>query len=203
MTLTGKPSNAAPTSWATSSNGSYLPGGKIALPESPRTSTRQPEATLQPRAPTLFKPARALLSPCLHNTSSARSLPSPGPASARPAASPWGPGRQGTTLPTLPLGHLRVGWDFPGVPVGENPLCRLPWWSSGWESACWCKGHMFNPWSGRIPRLRASKPAYNYWAHVLPLQRLACLEPVLHKRSLCTATREQPPLTTTRESLVQ
>ena len=28
---------------------------------------------------------------------------------------------------------------------------RLPWWSSGWESTCQCKGHGFNPWSGRIP----------------------------------------------------
>ena len=28
----------------------------------------------------------------------------------------------------------------------------LPWWRSGWESACRCRGHGFEPWSGRIPR---------------------------------------------------
>ena len=28
----------------------------------------------------------------------------------------------------------------------------LPWWRSGWESACWCGGRGFEPWSGRIPR---------------------------------------------------
>ena len=28
----------------------------------------------------------------------------------------------------------------------------LPWWRSGWESACQCRGHGFGPWSGRIPR---------------------------------------------------
>ena len=28
----------------------------------------------------------------------------------------------------------------------------LPWWRSGWESACQCGGHGFEPWSGRIPR---------------------------------------------------
>ena len=27
----------------------------------------------------------------------------------------------------------------------------LPWWRSGWESACQCRGHGFEPWSGRIP----------------------------------------------------
>ena len=27
----------------------------------------------------------------------------------------------------------------------------LPWWCSGWESACQCRGHRFEPWSGKIP----------------------------------------------------
>ena len=27
----------------------------------------------------------------------------------------------------------------------------LPWWRSDWESACQCRGHGFEPWSGRIP----------------------------------------------------
>ena len=27
----------------------------------------------------------------------------------------------------------------------------LPWWHSGWESACQCRGRGFRPWSGRIP----------------------------------------------------
>ena len=30
-------------------------------------------------------------------------------------------------------------------------LKGLPWWCSGWESACQCRGHGFEPWSGRIP----------------------------------------------------
>ena len=28
---------------------------------------------------------------------------------------------------------------------------RLPWWSSGKDSACEHRGHRFNPWSGKIP----------------------------------------------------
>jgi len=27
----------------------------------------------------------------------------------------------------------------------------LPWWSSGEEFACRCRGHGFDPWSGKIP----------------------------------------------------
>ena len=27
----------------------------------------------------------------------------------------------------------------------------LPWWRSGWESACQCRRHGFEPWSGNIP----------------------------------------------------
>ena len=26
-----------------------------------------------------------------------------------------------------------------------------PWGRSGWESACQCRGHGFEPWSGKIP----------------------------------------------------
>ena len=34
----------------------------------------------------------------------------------------------------------------------DNQQCwwGLPWWPSGWESACQCGGHGFGPWSGRI-----------------------------------------------------
>ena len=40
----------------------------------------------------------------------------------------------------------------------------LPWWRSGWESACQCRGHRFDPWAGRIPTCRgAAKPVcHNY-----------------------------------------
>ena len=28
---------------------------------------------------------------------------------------------------------------------------RLPWWHSGYESACQCRGHRFDPWPRKIP----------------------------------------------------
>ena len=39
----------------------------------------------------------------------------------------------------------------PGVFKSKMELIGLPWCSSGKESACQCKKHRFNPWSGRIP----------------------------------------------------
>ena len=54
-------------------------------------------------------------------------------------------------------------------------LMGLPWWSSGWESACECRGHGFNPWSGKIPRVAEpwSPPmCHNCWSPLAP-------EPVL------------------------
>ena len=45
-----------------------------------------------------------------------------------------------------------------GIPEGEerekgikNACEGLPWWRSGWESACQCREHGFEPWSGKIP----------------------------------------------------
>ena len=76
----------------------------------------------------------------------------------------------------------------------------LPWWHSGWESACQCRGHRFEPWSGRIqhaaewlgPWATTTEPAH--------------LEPVLHNRRGRDSERpvhcdeEWPPLAPTRES---
>ena len=34
----------------------------------------------------------------------------------------------------------------------EGHRARTPLVVSGWESACWCRGHGLDPWSGKIPR---------------------------------------------------
>ena len=49
----------------------------------------------------------------------------------------------------------------------------LPWWRSGWESACQCRGHGFEPWSGKIPHATellslcattTELACHNYWS---------------------------------------
>ena len=49
----------------------------------------------------------------------------------------------------------------------------LPWWRSGWESACQCRGHGFGSWSGRIPH---AAERLGPWATTTEPARL---EPVL------------------------
>ena len=109
----------------------------------------------------------------------------------------------------------------------ENKPRGLPWWCSGWESTWHCRGHGFEPWSGRIPHAAeqlspcatATEPAlwspratttelacHNYWAREPRLLRPARLEPVLRNKRSHRSERpahhnkEWPPLAATRES---
>ena len=76
----------------------------------------------------------------------------------------------------------------------------LPWWCSGWESACQCRGHGFEPWSGKIPH---TAEQLGPWATITEPARL---EPVLRNKRGRDSERpvhrngEWPPLATTRES---
>ena len=76
----------------------------------------------------------------------------------------------------------------------------LPWWHSGWESACQCRGHGFEPWSGKIPH---AAEHLGPWATITEPVRL---EPVLRNKRGRGSERpahrdeEWPPLAATRES---
>ena len=76
----------------------------------------------------------------------------------------------------------------------------LPWWRSGWESACQRRGHGFEPWSGRVPH---AAERLGPWATITEPARL---EPVLRNKRGRDSERpahrdeEWPPLATTRES---
>ena len=76
----------------------------------------------------------------------------------------------------------------------------LLWWRSGWESTCQCRGHGFEPWSGKIPH---ATEQLGPWATATEPVRL---EPVLCNKRGRDSERpthcdeEWPPLATTRES---
>ena len=67
------------------------------------------------------------------------------------------------------------------------------------------QGHGFDPWSEKIPHaLRHNywvwalqPPRHNYWAHV-PYSLCSAMREAMATRSLCTATKSSPPLTTTK-----
>ena len=82
----------------------------------------------------------------------------------------------------------------------NNYHIGLPWWCSGWESACQCRGHGFEPWSGKIPH---AAEQLGPWATIPEPARL---EPLLRNKRRRDNERpahrdeEWPPLATTRES---
>ena len=75
----------------------------------------------------------------------------------------------------------------------------LPWWRSGWESACQCRAHGFEPWSGRIPH---AAERLGPWATIAEPARL---EPVLHNKrgrdgeGAAHRDEEWPPFAAARE----
>ena len=75
----------------------------------------------------------------------------------------------------------------------------FPWWHSGWESACQCRGHGFEPWSGRIPH---ATEQLGPWATTTEPARL---EPVPRNKRGRNSERpahgdeEWPPLAATGE----
>ena len=81
----------------------------------------------------------------------------------------------------------------------KNDGVGLPWWRSGWESACQCRGHGVEPWSGRIPR---AVEQLGPWATIAEPARL---EPVLRNKRGHDGERpahrdeEWPPLAATGE----
>ena len=83
-------------------------------------------------------------------------------------------------------------------PQKENE--GLPWWRSGWESACQFRGHGFEPWSGKIPH---ATEQLGPWATITEPARL---DPVLRNKRGRDSERpvqrdeEWSPLAATRES---
>ena len=97
--------------------------------------------------------------------------------------------------------HGSQPWLHTGTNQGNIKIIPgLPWWHSGWESACQCRGHGFEPWSGKIPH---AVERLSLWATVAEPARL---EPVLRNGRGHDSERpahsdeEWPPLAATRES---
>ena len=88
---------------------------------------------------------------------------------------------------------------LPSVQCFKSYWFGLPWWHNGWESACQCRGHGFEPWSGNIPH---ATEQLGPWATTTEPARL---EPVLCNKRGRDSERpahhdeEWPPLAATRE----
>ena len=110
-------------------------------------------------------------------------------------------GERGWDQNNLGLIRKEVSLDLPNFSLKWRELIRIdmnkispslgfPWWFSGGESTCQCRGNRFYPSSGKIPRAMEQ---------LSPSAMTA--EPVLcRERGSC---REKPLLPTTRETWVQ
>ena len=79
--------------------------------------------------------------------------------------------REGVQIHTASMKNVRV----------ENKVPGLPWWRSGWESACQCRGHGFEPWSRRIPHAAEQlSPCATATEPVLWSPRATTTEPACH-----------------------
>ena len=76
----------------------------------------------------------------------------------------------------------------------------FPWWLGRKEYVCQCRGHSFDPWSGKNPTCQGAARSLR-WKLLKP----ARLEPVFYKRCHCLrsphiTSGKEPPRSATRES---
>ncbi|KAJ8786649.1 hypothetical protein J1605_006138 [Eschrichtius robustus] len=107
-------------------------------------------------------PALSIQAESIHHHGQKQLLPQPEPEQTPPPETKMSqpeeavlPEAQESVLP--PLHHVAMTpiLDFNGSPKYSER--GLPWWCSGCESACQCRGHGFDPWSGKIPHAGATK----------------------------------------------
>ena len=69
----------------------------------------------------------------------------------------------------------------------------LPWWLSGYESACQCRGHRFDPWRGTIPhaaeQLILSATLLNPAATIEPKTQYSAIREATTMRSSYTSMK--------------
>ena len=73
----------------------------------------------------------------------------------------------------------------------------LPWWRSGWESACQCRGHGFEPWSGRIPHAAEQLGPWATTAEPVRLEPVLCNKRGRDSERPVHCDEEWPPLAAT------
>ena len=117
-------------------------------------------------------------------------------------------------FPMAPGNEVEVGRSHILKDLGElNKIRRkkekerkqrgLPWWLSGEESACQCRRHRFNPWSGRIPYTEEQLSPWATTTEPMIQSPWAATTEAFMPWSPCSKTREasamRSPHTVTRE----
>ena len=85
----------------------------------------------------------------------------------------------------------------------SNISKALPWWHSGQESACQCRGHGFDPSSGEIPHTTGQLSPSTTTTEPTLQSLCSAIREATTVRSLRAATREKSPLAATRQKPTQ
>ena len=68
----------------------------------------------------------------------------------------------------------------------------ISWWFSGWESACQCRGHGFDPWLGKIPYAMGQLSLSATTTMPMHLEPCSTTREASAMKSLCTAMKSSP-----------
>ena len=68
----------------------------------------------------------------------------------------------------------------------------ISWWFSGWESACQCRGHGFDPWLGKIPYAMGQLSLSATTTMPMHLEPCSTTREASAMNSLCTAMKSSP-----------
>ena len=74
---------------------------------------------------------------------------------------------------------------------------------SGWDSSCQCRGHGFNPWSGKIPHAEGQLSLWAATTEACELRAGGCNKRATEMRSLHTTTKSTPHLPQLERALAQ
>ena len=87
------------------------------------------------------------------------------------------------------------------LPKRNKNICRgLPWWCTGWESACQCRGHGFEPRSGKIPHAAEQLGPWDTTTEPARLELVLGNKRGRDSERPAHRDEEWPPLAATRES---
>ena len=85
-------------------------------------------------------------------------------------------------------------------PIQSRLPTGFPWWRSGWESACQCRGHGFEPWSGKIPHAAEQLGPWATTTEPVRLEPLLCNKRGRDSERPTHGDEDWPPLAATGES---
>ena len=92
----------------------------------------------------------------------------------------------------FPFMHFSI--EYPLEFYLSKTSVELPWWSSGKEFACQCRGRKFDLWLGKIPHAAGQLSPCSTTIGATCLEPMLCNKKATAMRHLCTRMKSNPCL---------